>query len=305
MIPVFLDVELGTYNIDTSYLKGSLSKKTKAIMLPHVLGNPNDMDVIMEFVKDNDLYLIEDCCDALDSKYGGKMCGSFGDISTFSFYPAHHITTGEGGSVATNDIKIKKTLRSLRDWGKDCWCEAGESDACKSRFKMKFNNLPLGYDHKYVYSNIGYNLKPLDIQAAIGIEQLKKLPEFTMARKRNFSILHRELSEVNDSLILPSWSKKSDVSWFAFPITVNSKKFKRTDLVTWLEKHNIETRMLFGGNIIRQPAYEKIKYRKIGKLENSDRVMNDTFFVGVYPGLTEEMMNYMADKIKEFIRKNM
>lgn len=306
LVPVILDVELGTYNMDVSRLEDALSEKTRAIMIPHTLGNPNDMDYIMDFTKDNNLLLIEDSCDALDSRYDGRLCGTFGIASTFSFYPAHHITMGEGGAIATNDDPLARILRSIRDWGRACHCEPGETNpdgACGNRFGFKIDGIP--YDHKYMYSNIGYNLKPLDFQCAIGLEQLKKLSRFTDARKKNFKIYYEEFLNYEDYFILPRSLPEADPSWFAFPLTVKKNApFTRADIVVWYERNNIETRLLFGGNITKQPAYRDIKFKVIGDLKNSDRVMTNTFFIGVYPGLTEEMIGYVIEKTREFINRN-
>lgn len=303
--PVLIDVELGSYNIDTSLLEKALSTKTRALMIPHTLGNPNDMDYITDFAKNNELYLIEDACDALDSRYGGKQCGTFGDIGTFSFYPAHHITMGEGGAVVTNDDGLARIVRSVRDWGRACFCEPGETDpngACGRRFTFRVNGTP--YDHKYLYSNIGYNLKPLDLQPAMGLAQLKKLPLFTKARKRNFKMLFEEFTKYIEYFVLPKALPKSDPSWFAFPITVKPKApFKREDIIKWYERNNIETRLLFSGNITKHPAYKDIVFRVVGGLNNSDLVMTSAFFIGVYPGIGEEQMNYVLDKTQEFMKR--
>ncbi|MDD5012087.1 MAG: lipopolysaccharide biosynthesis protein RfbH [Candidatus Nanoarchaeia archaeon] len=307
LIPVFIDINLGDYNIQAEKIEKAVSKKTRAIFFAHTLGNPADMEKIMRIADRYHLYVIEDTCDALDSKYDGKLVGTFGDISTYSFYAAHHITMGEGGALATNNSKIARAILSLRDWGRDCLCPTGEKNplgACESRFKHKFPLLPEGYDHKYVYSNIGYNLKPLDLQCTIGIEQLEKLPEFSKKRKENFQQIYNTFSKYENKLILPSWNPKADVSWFAFPITVKENAgFGRRDIVNFLENKKIETRMLFGGNILRQPGFTKIKKRIVGDLINTDRVLNDTFFIGVYPGLTKEKINYVCESIEDFFKK--
>lgn len=306
LIPVFIDINLGDYNISAEKIEKAISKKTKALFFPHTLGNPANMDKIMEIANKYNLYVIEDTCDALDSRYDGKLVGTFGDISTYSFYAAHHMTMGEGGAVATNNPKMARAILSLRDWGRDCFCATGEKNplgACNKRFKHKFPLLPEGYDHKYVYSNIGYNLKPLDLQCAIGIEQLEKLPEFTKKRKENFNRLYETFSKYGDRLTLPSWDKKADVSWFAFPLTIQEgARFTRKDIVDFLEDKKIETRMLFGGNILRQPGFVGIERRIVGELTNTDRVLKNTFFIGVYPGLTEEKINYVCDSVKEFFK---
>ena len=288
LVPVFVDINLGDYNINVDMIEKAISDKTRAIFFAHTLGNPADMDKIMKIAKKHDLYVIEDACDALGSKYDGKLVGGFGDISTYSFYAPHHITMGEGGALATNNPKIARAALSLRDWGRDCFCKTGEENpngACGNRFKHKFPQLPAGYDHKYVYSNIGYNLKPLDLQCAIGLEQMNKLSEFIKKRKENFQRLYKTFEKYGDMIILPTWSKKADVSWFAFPITIKENaRFSRKDMVEYLESKNIETRMLFGGNILRQPGFSNIKRGVVGSLENTDKVLKNTFFIGVYPG---------------------
>ena len=302
--PVLLDIELGTYNLKTEPLRKALSKRTRLIVVPHVLGNPNDMQYLKEFAGKNDLLLIEDCCDALGSKYRGRNVGTFGNLATYSFYPAHHITLGEGGAVGTNDKQLSKIVTSLRDWGRDCYCRHDEKNplgACKNRFGHMLGGKP--YDHRYVYSNIGYNLKPLDLQCAMGVEQLKKLPDFIKARQRNFSILYEGFSRYSKYFVLPEATPKSEPSWFAFPLTVKTKKFTRNDLTTWLERNMIMTRPLFAGNILKHPAYRGVKHRMVGGLKNTDIVMENTFFIGVYPGLTEEMLSYMLEKTREFMRK--
>lgn len=305
LVPVFLDIEEGSYNLDATKLEEALSEKTRAILFAHTLGNPADMDSILEFAKLHGLYVMEDTCDALDSRYGGKLCGTFGDVSTFSFYAAHHLSMGEGGALLTNNITLYRQALSIRDWGRTCWCQTGEANpngACGHRFEHKYKNLPYGYDHKYVFSNIGYNLKPLDLQCAIGIEQLKKLPLFTEKRKQNFDILYGALKEYESSFILPRKLPKSDPSWFAFPLTVKpDAAFSRRDIVAYLEEHQIETRMLFGGNILKHPAYENIRYRISGTLDQTEKVLENTFFIGVYPGLTEEMLDYTIKIFSDFM----
>ena len=307
LIPVFIDVNMGDYNIKADMIEEAISDKTRAIFFAHTLGNPADIDKIKEIAQKHNLYLIEDTCDALGSKYDGKLVGKFGDISTYSFFPPHHITMGEGGALATDNLKIARAILSLRDWGRDCYCQTGEKNpkgACGRRFEHKFPQLPEGYDHKYVYSNIGYNLKPLDLQCAIGLEQLDKLPGFIKKRKENFQRLYKTFEKYQDKIILPTWSQKADVSWFAFPITVReSAKFNRGDIVGYLEDKNIETRMLFGGNILKQPGFSGIERRVVGNLENTDRVLKNTFFIGVYPGLTEEKMDYVCDCVDGFFKR--
>jgi CDP-6-deoxy-D-xylo-4-hexulose-3-dehydrase len=309
LIPVFMDVEPGTYNINAGELQKAISDKTRAIFMPHTLGNPNEMDVIMEFAKENDLYVIEDTCDALGSKYDGKSLGTIGDMGTFSFYPAHHITMGEGGAVVTDDENLSSIIHSMRDWGRACTCPEcvlvkDPNAKCMKRFNYKSDSLPESYDKKYTYINIGYNLKPTDIQAALGYEQLKKFPDFMQKRQKNFNILYEEFSKYEDHFILPYALPKADPSWFCFPLTVKtSARFTRAEIIKYLEKNNIETRLLFAGNILHQPAYRNINYRKVGNLPNTDLVMNNTFFIGVYPGIDDEKMNYVIEKINKFMRQ--
>jgi CDP-6-deoxy-D-xylo-4-hexulose-3-dehydrase len=303
-IPVFLDVDLGTYNIKVEDLEKAYTEKTKAVMIAHTLGNPFNLKAVKEFTEKHNLWLIEDTCDALGSKYDGKLVGTFGDIATVSFYPAHHITMGEGGAVLTNNIRLERIIRSFRDWGRDCYCEPGMNNTCGMRFNQQFGTLPFGYDHKYVYSHIGYNLKLTDMQAAVGVAQLDKLEGFIEKRKYNFRKLKEGLKEFEKDLILPKPTENSDPSWFGFPITIKEdSKIKRYDLVNHLEKNKIMTRMLFGGNIIRQPAYEDVDYRIVGELKNTDLIMNNTFFIGVYPGITDEMLEYIINVFKDFFSK--
>jgi CDP-6-deoxy-D-xylo-4-hexulose-3-dehydrase len=302
LVPVFLDVELGTYNIQTDRIEDVISDKTKAIMIPHTLGNPANLETIMKMVKKHDLWFIEDNCDALGSRYREKFTGTFGHISTCSFYPAHHITMGEGGAVCTSDPLLKKIIASFRDWGRDCWCDPGCDNSCGKRFDWQLGDLPLGYDHKYIYSHVGYNLKITDMQAAIGVEQLRKLPGFIEKRKENFKTLYCDLKKYENYLVLPHATPHSDPSWFGFPILVReSAPFNREDIVRYLEDHKIATRMLFGGNLIKQPAYSEMKYRSPYTLENTDSVMDNLFWIGVYPGLTEEMIRFMLATFGEFI----
>jgi len=304
LIPVFVDVDLGTYNANPNIIKEAISDKTKAIFLAHTLGNPFDVYAIKKIAKENDLFLIEDNCDALGSEYDGKKTGSFGDFSTLSFYPAHPITTGEGGAVNTNNELYNKIARSFRDWGRDCYCKPGAFNTCGMRFSQQFGELPFGYDHKYVYSHIGYNLKATDIQAAIGLAQIKKLSLFVDKRRKNFSALYKGLKEYSNLLILPEKTHNSNPSWFSFPITIRDNAgFKRTDIVNYLEKNKIATRMLFAGNITKQPAYLNIKKRIYGSLTNTDKIMNDSFFVGIYPGIGEEQINYMLEIFNRFLKK--
>lgn len=301
LIPVFVDVEIGTYNIKVEELEKALSDKTRAIMIAHTLGNPFNLEVVMTFAKKNKLFVIEDCCDAVGSLYNGKMVGTFGDIATVSFYPAHHITMGEGGAVLTDNPYLERAIKSFRDWGRDCYCEPGSNDTCKRRFIGQYGTLPKGYDHKYVYSHIGYNLKITDMQAAIGLAQLKKLPGFVNKRKENFKKLYDGLKKYEEYLILPYATENSEPSWFAFPITVKANnKFTKNDIVAYLEENKILTRQLFAGNITRQPAYEEIEYRIVGELSNTDYIMNNTFFIGVYPGMDNVKMRYIIDVFTKF-----
>jgi CDP-4-dehydro-6-deoxyglucose reductase, E1 len=304
LIPVFIDVELGTYNVRTDLLEDAITDKTKAIFIPHTLGNPANLKTITETASEHSLWFVEDNCDALGSRYNGKYTGTFGDLSTFSFYPAHHMTMGEGGAVLTDDHQLKKILLSFRDWGRDCWCDTGQDNSCHKRFSWQLGQLPYGYDHKYTYSHVGYNLKVTDMQAAIGVAQLKKLPLFIEKRKKNFQILLDALRAYEKHLLLPSATLNSDPCWFGFPIIVRENApFTRKDLVEYLENNKIATRMLFGGNLLKQPAYEEIKCRVAGNLDNTDRVMNDLFWIGVYPGLTGEMIDYILSKFRSFMER--
>jgi len=302
LIPVFLDVDVGTYNIQADKIEEALSEKTKAIFLAHSLGNPVNLDKILEICERYNLWLIEDNCDALGSKYKGKYTGTFGHIATFSFYPAHHITMGEGGALVTNDVKLKRIIVSFRDWGRDCWCEPGHDNTCGKRFEWQLGSLPYGYDHKYIYSHIGYNLKVTDMQAAVGVAQLKKLPGFIKARKENYRLLYDGLKKYEDYFILPKATDKSDPSWFGFPLTIKENApFSRIEIVSYLEGNKIATRLLFSGNIIRHPSFENVKYRVYNNLRNTDFIMTNTFWVGVYPGLTNEMIDYILGKFNEFL----
>jgi len=302
LVPVFIDVDLGTYNIQVEQIEAAISEKTKAIVIPHTLGNPADLDTIMKIVKKYDLWFIEDNCDALGSRYNGKYTGTFGHISTCSFYPAHHITMGEGGAVITSDPLLKKIIMSFRDWGRDCWCEPGCDNTCKKRFDWQLGDLPRGYDHKYIYSHIGYNLKATDMQAAVGVEQLKKLPGFIHRRKENFTVLYQGLKKYENYFVLPEPTPNSEPSWFGFPILIRGDApFSRENIVKYLEERKIATRMLFGGNLLKQPAYKEIQCRVAESLINTDYVMNNLFWIGVYPGLTKEMTDYVEQCFKEFI----
>jgi len=301
LVPVFVDVELGTYNIKVSELEKALSDKTKAIMLAHTLGNPFNLKAVTEFAEEHDLYLIEDCCDAVGTTYDGEIVGTFGDFATVSFYPAHHMTMGEGGAVLTNNPVYKKLVVSFRDWGRDCYCEPGSNNTCGRRFSMQFGDLPYGYDHKYVYSHVGYNLKVTDMQAAVGVEQLKKLPDFVEARKENFEKLYKGIKEFEEHLILPEAEDNSDPSWFAFPLSVKENdEFTKNELVNYLEEHKVMTRQLFAGNLTRQPAYQNVEYRVVGDLANTDYIMNNTFFIGVYPGLDDQKIQYIIQQFADF-----
>ncbi len=304
LVPVFLDVELGTYNIDTTRLEEALSARTKAVFLAHTLGNPFNLDAVAAFAKRHGLWLIEDNCDALGSRYRGKLTGTFGHIATGSFYPAHHITTGEGGCVITDDPRLARIIRSYRDWGRDCYCEGGENNTCGCRFTKQFGTLPKGYDHKYVYSRIGYNLKMTDMQAAVGVAQMDKLESFTARRKRHFQMLCEGLKDLEEFFILPRATEHADSSWFAFILTLREgAPFTRVELAKHLDTALIETRGLFAGNLLRQPGYMAIPHRVVGGLDNTDFIMNNTLFLGVYPGLTPAKIDYVTDTIRKFARK--
>jgi CDP-4-dehydro-6-deoxyglucose reductase, E1 len=301
-VPVFVDVELGTYNIDVKQLEAALSPKTKAIMIAHTLGNPFDVEAVMEFANKHHLWVIEDCCDAVGSEVNGKKVGTFGHLATVSFYPAHHMTMGEGGAVITNMSKLFVIARSFRDWGRDCYCEPGKDNTCGRRFGGQHGDLPFGYDHKYVYSHIGYNLKVTDMQAAVGLAQLDKLPSFIQKRKDNFKKLNDYLSRFDDYLLLPKILDKHDPSWFGYPITVkDSAPFARDEFTNYLESKGIQTRLVFAGNLTKQPAFINVNYRVIRSLKNTNVVMNDTLFIGVYPGIDDDMLGYMTSTISDFI----
>jgi CDP-6-deoxy-D-xylo-4-hexulose-3-dehydrase len=300
-IPVFLDVTLGNYAMDLTHLEDAITSKTKAIIAAHTLGNPFRADQVQAIAKKHHLWFIEDACDALGSTLGGRPVGSFSDLTTFSFYPAHHITMGEGGAVVTPKANLRKILESFRDWGRDCWCDPGKDDTCGKRFQWKLGDLPAGYDHKYTYSHLGYNLKLTDIQAAIGLAQLDKLDSFVAARKRNFSTLYQSLKEFEEFLILPEATEGSDPAWFGFPITLRSEApFTREDLTRHLNDHKIGTRLLFAGNITKQPYFKGRPYRIAGSLSNTDTVMEKTFWIGVYPGITEDMLAYVSSQFHSF-----
>jgi CDP-4-dehydro-6-deoxyglucose reductase, E1 len=302
LVPVFIDVELATYSPDVSQLERALSKKTRAIMIAHTLGNPFDLRAVTQFARANDLWLVEDCCDAVGATYDGKPVGTFGDLATVSFYPAHHITMGEGGAVLANQPTFKRIVESIRDWGRDCWCDPGKDNTCGKRFEWELGELPHGYDHKYIYSHVGYNLKLTDMQAAVGVSQLDKLPAFIAARRRNFDILHDALRDLDDVLVLPRATANSEPSWFGFPIAVRPESgIARRDIIRHLESRRIGTRLLFGGNLVRQPAYRNVEHRVVGSLENSDYVMNNVFWIGVYPALTPQMLAFVSDTIHEAV----
>jgi len=299
--PVMVDVELGTYDAKVERLREAVGPKTRAIMMAHTLGNPFDLDAVQELCKEHKMWLIEDSCDALGSEYRGKRTGSFGDTATVSFYPAHHITTGEGGAVFFKSPLVARQLESFRDWGRDCYCETGCDNTCLKRFEWQLGDLPEGYDHKYIYSHIGYNLKATDMQAALGLSQLDKLDHFVARRKENFEYLYSKLVGVQ-GLILPRATKHSDPSWFGFPITLDPElAVNREELLRFLDARKIGTRLMFAGNILRQPAYRNVDVRVVGDLTNTDIVMRRTFWVGVYPGLTDPMLDYIAHSITEFV----
>jgi CDP-4-dehydro-6-deoxyglucose reductase, E1 len=302
LVPVFVDVELGTYNPSLASIKKAYTTDVKAIFIAHTLGNVSELEGIRDFAREKNIWFIEDNCDALGSQYKKKLSGTYGDIATLSFYPPHHMTMGEGGAVLADDSLLKNIIASFRDWGRDCWCASGQDNACQNRFGKQYGDLPFGYDHKYVYSHIGYNLKLTDLQAAIGLAQIKKMPRFIDARKRNFCMLFEALAPYQDVLLLPIVEDDADPSWFGFPILVKpNAPFSRHDIVVYLENKRIATRMLFGGNLTKQPAYLEIKHEISGTLENTDSVMNNLFWVGVYPGLTEEMITYMISTFNSFL----
>lgn len=301
-VPVFVDVELGTYNIDVTKLEAAISPKTKAIMLAHTLGNPYNLEVITAICKKHNLWLVEDCCDALGSTYNGQLVGTFGDIGTVSFYPAHHITMGEGGAVFTNNEELKKIAESFRDWGRDCYCPPGKDNTCGKRFCWKLGTLPEGYDHKYTYGHLGYNLKITDMQAACGLAQLDKAPAFIQARKDNFKFLKERLATCEEFLLLPEATANSEPSWFGFPITLkDNAPVSRIELLQYLDENKIGTRLLFAGNLTRQPYMVGRNYRVSGELTNTDVVMNNTFWIGVQPALAEGMLAYTASKIERYL----
>jgi CDP-6-deoxy-D-xylo-4-hexulose-3-dehydrase len=302
-VPVFIDVQLGSYNADVALLEEALSPRTKAVIFAHTLGNPFDLDAVTAFTRKHNLWLIEDCCDALGSVYKGRNVGTFGDLATVSFYPAHHITMGEGGCVLTDKPQLDRLVESFRDWGRDCWCAPGKDNTCGKRFDWQLGTLPCGYDHKYTYSHIGYNLKVTDMQAAVGVSQLEKLDIYISARKRNFAVLKSGLMNLQDVFLLPEATPESEPSWFGFPLAVKPESGLTRDKVTrYLESRKIGTRLLFGGNLVRQPAYKDVEYRVVGDLKNTDYVMNNVFWIGVYPGLNDSMLQHMLSSLSEVAR---
>lgn len=304
LTPVFVDAEFGTYNIDVNQIEKAITKRTKGIVLAHTLGNPFNLKEISEICKKYNLFLMEDMCDAFGSKYDGKYVGSYGDVATLSFYPAHHITTGEGGAVVTNNTKLRKIMLSMRDWGRDCYCKPGEDNTCKKRFEWQLGGLPSGYDHKYIYSHIGFNLKASDMQAAIGVSQISKLDSFIKSRKENFDYLFKNFSkfEVFD---MPVWDKRSTPSWFGFPLLINNKaKFSRKNLLEYYEINNIGTRLLFAGNILLQPAYYKNFTQSENLFPNANKIAENAFWLGVYPGLDIEMLDYVISKTELYLEEN-
>ncbi len=303
LVPVFVDVHIPTYNIDATQLEPALSSKTRAVMIAHTLGNPFDLGAVAAFCKKHDLWLVEDCCDALGATFDGKPVGTFGDLATVSFYPAHHMTMGEGGAVLTDSPRLSKLAESFRDWGRDCWCAPGKDNTCGKRFDWQLGELPHGYDHKYIYSHIGYNLKVTDMQAAVGISQMAKVDEFVAARRRNYTRLHEGLADLQEFFLRPEATPGSDPSWFGFPVAVRPEApFSRRDVVTFFDERKIGTRQIFAGNLLRQPAYAGVEHRQIGDLKNSDFVMNQAFWVGVYPGLTDTMIDYLVESFHEAVR---
>lgn len=301
--PVFVDIEKETLNVNVRLLAEAVNPRTKAIILAHTLGNPFKIEAVQRIADQHGLWLIEDNCDALGSRYKGRLTGTFGNIATMSFYPAHHMTMGEGGCVVTDDVALHKIITSFRDWGRDCWCDPGKDNTCGKRFDQKKGELPEGYDHKYIYSHIGYNLKLTDMQAAVGFAQLKKIEGFIQIRKRNWNLLYQGLKPLEEFLILPEATPQSDPSWFGFFITVRENApFSRADLINHLEKHKIATRLLFGGNLVKQPAYKDLDYRVVGDLKNTDMVMNQAFWIGVYPGITENMVEYVIETMTMFVK---
>jgi CDP-4-dehydro-6-deoxyglucose reductase, E1 len=305
MVPVFVDVDIPNYNIDPKKIEAAVTERTRAIMVAHTLGNPFDLDAVMAVARKHNLWVIEDCCDALGSRYKGQHVGTFGHIATCSFYPAHHITMGEGGMVFTGDHELKKIIESFRDWGRDCYCAPGKDNTCGKRFGWQLGSLPFGYDHKYTYSHLGYNLKITDMQAACALAQMDRLPEFIVARKRNFAFLKERLKSCEEFLILPDATEGSEPSWFGFTITLReSAGIARVELLKYLDQYKIGTRLLFAGNLTRQPYFEGRQYSVSGELTSTDIIMNNTFWIGVYPGLTEAMLDYVAGQLESFFGVN-
>jgi CDP-6-deoxy-D-xylo-4-hexulose-3-dehydrase len=303
LVPVFVDVELPGYGIAIEQLTAALSPRTRAIIVAHTLGNPYDIGAVAAFAKEHNLFLIEDCCDAVGATFDGKPVGTFGDLATVSFYPAHHITMGEGGCVLAHTPIFKRIVESFRDWGRDCWCETGCENTCGKRFEYQLGDLPYGYDHKYTYSHVGYNLKLTDMQAAVGVAQLERLPEFIAARRRNYDYLRERLNDLSDVFEFAEVHQKAVPSWFGFPMRVReSAPFGRNALVAFLESRRIATRLLFGGNLVRQPAYKHLSYRVVGELTNTDRIMHGTLWIGCYPGLTTEMLDWIVASLHAFCR---
>lgn len=303
LVPVFVDIDVPTYNANPDAVAEAVGPKTRAIVLAHTLGNPFPLKEIVPLAREHGLWLIEDCSDAVGSTYQGRNVGTFGDLATVSFYPAHHMTMGEGGCVLTNKPLLKRIVESLRDWGRDCWCEPGKENTCGKRFEWQLGDLPFGYDHKYIYSHIGYNLKVTDLQAAVGLAQLEKLPAFIEARRRNFKVLAEGLADLEEVFILPKATPGSEPSWFGFPLAIRADvPLSRRELLRYLDERRIATRLLFGGNLIRQPAYKDVAFRVVGNLKNSDFVMTNLFWIGVYPGLTDAMLAYVMETLHEAVR---
>ena len=305
-VPVFVDVDLATANVDVSLLEAAITPKTRAIMLAHTLGNPFNLKAVTEIAEKHNLYLIEDCCDALGATYGGKSVGSFGDLATVSFYPAHHITMGEGGAVMTKNMKLMPLVESFRDWGRDCWCPPGKSNTCCKRFGWQMGDLPMGYDHKYTYAHVGYNMKVTDMQAAIGVSQLTKVDRFIAKRRENFAALTQmfKAEGLDEYFLLPQPTADSDPSWFGFLLTLrDGVPFSRRDVVTYLEDHKVGTRLLFAGNLTRQPAFKEVNYRVVGDLTNTDKIMNDSFWIGVWPGIDAARLAYMRETFRTMVKE--